>query len=212
LILVNNYAISGSPFKLSYVSNPLFPDIAASTSYGFNLPDPAAIRALLWGEYRGLWFWSPVLLLAIPGFVELFRADRKLMIMTLAGCLLVLLQVASFYSWFGGNAIGPRYLAPALPLLGFAAAYGINRYRVVGVVLTLVSIGVMGMVTAIAIDPPGDVLTPLRSFYLARIEQNRWAPNLGTLIGLPLWLSLAVAAFVPAIAAWQLLRRSRVAA
>ena len=59
-------------------------------------------------------------------------------------------------------------------------------------VLTLISIAMMGMVTAIAIDPPGDVLTPLQSFYLVRIEQHRFADNLGTLLGLPLWLSLIV--------------------
>ena len=212
LILANNFAISGSFFKLSYGSNPLFPELAAATSYGFNAPEPEAIRAVLWGQYRGLLFWSPVMLLALPGLVEMFRSDRKLAIVTLAGCLLVLLQVAAFYSWFGGNAFGPRYLSPALPLLGFAAAYGINRFRITGLVLALVSVGLMGMVTAIAIDPPGDVLTPLQSFYFARIDQNRWAQNLGTLIGLPQWLSLIVLAVVPALAAWLLLREQRVAA
>ena len=68
LVLVNNYAISGSPFKLSYGSNPLFPELAATTSYGFGMPEADAIRGLLWGEYRGLFFWSPVLLMAVPGF------------------------------------------------------------------------------------------------------------------------------------------------
>jgi hypothetical protein len=212
LILVNNYAISGSPFKLSYGSNPLFPELTATSSYGFSLPDPAALRAVLWGEYRGLLFWCPVLLMAIPGFVQLFRRDRAIAIMIATGCVLVLLQTAAFYTWFGGNAIGPRYLAPALPMMGLAAAYGINRFPEMGLILMVASIALMGMVTAIAIDPPGDVLTPLQSFYLVRIDQHRWAQNLGTLIGLPLWLSLVVPLVFPAAAAWVLLKGPRAAA
>ena len=205
LILLNNYAISGSPFELSYGSNPLFPELNATTSYGFNLPDPAVMRAVLWGEYRGLLFWNPVMLMAIPGFVWMFRKDRALAIMTAGGFLLVWLQVAAFYSWFGGNAVGPRYLAPALPLIALAAAPGIKRIPELGIVLLAVSITSMMMVTAIAIDPPGDVLAPLQSFYLVRIDQARWADNLGTLIGLPLWASLAVPLIFPALAAWRLL-------
>jgi hypothetical protein len=211
LILLNNFAISGSPFKLSYGSNPLFPELAASTSFGFSAPDPRAMFAVLWGEYRGLWFWNPVLLMTIPGVIELLRKDRAIAVVIAASCVLVLLQVGAFYSWFGGNAVGPRYLAPALPMFGLAAAYGIKRFPALGVTLTIVSIAWMLMVTAIAIDPPGDVRTPLRSFYLVRIEQHRWADNLGTLIGLPLWLSLVVPLIVPAMASWRLFRGSRVA-
>lgn len=212
LILVNNYAISGSPFTLSYGSNPLFPDLTAVNTYGFNTPDAGAIRALLWGEYRGLLFWSPVMALAVPGMVDLFRRHLRIALMVTAACALILLQVAAFYTWFGGNAVGPRYLAPALPFFGLAAAYGIKRFPELGLILTLASMALMGIATAIAIDPPGDVLTPLQSFYLVRIEQHRFAQNLGTLIGLPLWWSLAVPMVFPAVAAWRLLREPHVAA
>ena len=82
------------------------------------------------------------------------------------------MQAAAFDTWFGGNAIGPRYLAPALPLVGLAAAYGIQRWPEPGLVLLLISIGLMLGVTAIAIDPPGDVLTPLQSSYLVRFHDT----------------------------------------
>jgi hypothetical protein len=206
LILINNYAISGSPFKLSYGSNPLFPELAATTSYGFSMPEAAAIRGLLWGEYRGLFFWSPVLLMALPGFYYMFRKDRRAAIMTMAGCVLILLQAAAFYTWFGGNAVGPRYLAPILPFVGLAAAYGMQRWPEPGLVLGLISIVLMLGVTAIAIDPPGDVATPLQSYYLVRFRDNRFADNLGTLMGAPLWLSLIVPLVFPIIAAWHWLK------
>lgn len=212
LILANNYAITGSPFQLSYGSNPLFPELAAATSYGFNVPELSAIRGLLWGEYRGLFFWSPVLFMAVPGFYYMFRKDRGLAIMAMSACLMVLLQSAAFYTWFGGNAVGPRYLSPILPLIGLAAAYAIERWPEPGLVVSIISILLMLGVTAIAIDPPGDVMTPLQSFYSVRLEQNRFADNLGTLIGLPLWLSLVVPLVLPAVAAWRLLKEADVSA
>jgi hypothetical protein len=208
LILINNYAITGSPFKLSYGSNPLFPELAATTSYGFNMPDAGAIRGLLWGEYRGLLFWSPLLLIAIPGFYYMFRKERGVAIMTMIGCLLIVLQAAAFYTWYGGNAIGPRYLAPILPFAALAAAYGIQRFPEPGLVLAVISILLMLVVTAVAIDPPGDVLTPLQSFYLPRLRDHRFADNLGTLLGAPVWLSLLAPILLPIAAAWHCLREA----
>jgi hypothetical protein len=207
LILVNNYATSGSPFKVSYGANPLFPEVTATNAFGFNLPHLSAMRGVLWGEYRGLFFWSPVLLMGVPGVFQLFRKERALAIMITSAFLLILVQVGAFYTWFGGNAVGPRYLAPALPFLGLAAAYGIDRFPEMGLVLTVISIGLMGMLTAIAIDPPGDVFTPLQSFYLARIDQHRFADNLGALLGAPLWLSLLAPLAPSAVATWYVMRR-----
>jgi hypothetical protein len=207
LILANNYAISGSPFQLSYGSNPVFPEMTTGNLMGFQLPRLERLSALLFSEYRGLFFWSPVLLLALPGMRELYRRDRPGAILIAAAFFLTLLQVAAFYNWSGGNSFGPRYLAPALPFVGVAAAYGIKRFPEMGLVLTVVAIALTGMVTAIAIDPPSDVMTPLRSFYFARIEQGRFADNLGTLLGAPLWLSLVVPIAMPAAAAWFVMRR-----
>jgi hypothetical protein len=193
--------ISGSPFRVSYGANPAFPRISAGNSFGFSLPDLTAMRDLLWGEYRGLLFWSPVLLMAVPGLIVWFRRDRGVAAMIVIVFVFMLLQVASFYSWFGGNAVGPRYLAAAIPFLGLAAAYGIKRFPVPGAVLTMLSVTMMGMVTAIAIDPPEDVATPLRLFYFVRFRDDRFADNLGTLLGLPLQASLAVPALVIALVA-----------
>jgi MFS family permease len=204
LILLNNYLISGSPFSLSYGANPAFPEMTTGNLMGFTLPDLALTPALLLGEYRGLLFWSPILVLAIPGFVVLFRTERPVAIMLAMGFLLIFLQVAAFYNWYGGNSFGPRYLAAALPFIGVATAYGIKRFTEMGLVLTVISIAMIGMVTAIAIDPPADVLTPLESFYWARIQQDRLADNLGSLLGLPVWVSLVVPLVLPAVAVWRL--------
>ena len=184
LILGNNYLIAGSPFSIGYGSNPAFPEIDAGNAFGFNLPDPEALRNLVWGEYRGLFFWSPALLMALPGLAVLFHEDRRTAWMITIVFAFVMLQVGSFYSWFGGNAIGPRYLAPALPFVGLAAAHGIKRFPTVGALLTAASVALMIVVSAIAIDPPQDVSAPLQAFYLARWRTDRLAENLGSILGL----------------------------
>lgn len=213
LILANNYLIGGSPFWVSYGSNPAFPQITAGNAFGFNLPDLEAVAGLLWSEYRGLFFWCPVLLMAIPGLGILFRQHPPVAWMILIVFVFMLLQVSSFYSWFGGHAVGPRYLTPALPFLGLAAAYGIKRFPFPGVALTLVSILLMAMVSAVAIDPPENVLTPLRSFYLVRVRDVRFAENLGTLLSANLPLSLFVlAASVMGPASWLVRTHDRATA
>ncbi len=212
LILANNYLTTGSPFSVSYGANANFPEISTGNAMGFSVPGLDVMLGLLWGEYRGLFFWCPVLLMAIIGLADLFRSAPALGVMVVSTVLLVVIQAAAFATPFGGNAMGPRYLAPALPSLGLAVAYGIKRWPELGLILLLVSIASMGLVTAIAIDPPGDVMTPLQSFYLVRWQQDRFADNLGTLLGAPVWLSLAVPLVFPAIAAWRWLREPGAAA
>ena len=210
LILANNYFTTGSPLSVSYGANANFPEISTSNAMGFNLPNLEAMLALFIGQYRGLFFWCPVLILSIAGLFELFRKERAIAIMVTTVTAMILIQVASFYMAFGGNAVGPRYLSPALPFIGLAAAYGIKRWPEPGLVLLVVSMVVMLGVTAIAIDPPADVLTPAESFYLVRLREQRFADNLGTLIGAPVWLSLVVPLLFPAAAAWHWLKGARV--
>lgn len=212
LIFINNYATTGSPLSVSYGANPNFPEISSGNAMGFQLPDLTVMLGLVWGEYRGLFFWCPALLLSIAGVVELARKDRAVGVMIAAVTVLILVQVGSFYSAFGGNAVGPRYLSPALPFIGLAAAYGIKRWPEPGLVLAVISVVLTLGVTAIAIDPPGDVMQPLQEFYLVRLEQGRFADNLGTLLGLPLWPSLAAPLILPVAAAWVWLKESRVGA
>lgn len=212
LILAKNFLVSGSPFRLGYGSNPAFPQITSGNAFGFNLPDPEAISGLLWDEYRGLFFWCPVLWMAIPGLAVLYRRRPPVAWLIVIVFGFILLQVSSFYGWYGGYAVGPRYLTPALPFLGLAAAYGIKRFPIPGLALALLSVLLMTMVAAVAIDPPQDVPTPLRSFYLVRVRDHRFADNLGTLLGANLPLSLGVLAVVVVASALWLVGRHRAAA
>lgn len=209
LILMNNYRLTGSPLQLAYGSNPDFPTEDAAHNYGHGAPTLGAIVGLLWGEYRGLFFWNPVLLMALPGLVALARFDRAAALLIAAMSALSLLQVASFHNWFGGFAVGPRYLLPGLSALGLAAGWGIARFPRTGAVLSALSVALMAMTAAVGIAPPQNLLTPLRDYYFNRIQLGLFAPNLGTLVGLSPVASLALLALAMAIIGGMLARRSR---
>ena len=208
LIFANNYLTTGSPLSISYGANPNFPELNAGNAMGFNAPDLQVMSWLLASEYRGLLFWSPIMIMSLPGLIELLKKERAIAVMILAATMVILLQVSAFYSAFGGNSFGPRYLSPALPFIALAAAYGVKRWPEPGLVLAVVSMVMTLLVTAIAIDPPADVLTPAQSFYLVRLQASRFADNLGTLIGLPIVVSLVIPLLLPIAAAWRLLKES----
>ena len=207
LIAMNNFFITGSVTQLAYGSNANFPTEGVSHGYGHGLPRPDVGAALLVGQYRGLLFWNPVLLMAIPGLVALARADRRAALLVAGTFGLCLLQVMSFYNWHGGFAVGPRYLMTTIPALGLATAFGIARYPRIGASLAVVSCALMVIVTAVGIGPPEDLMTPLGDYYLFRVRHSVFAGNLGTLIGLPAFASFALLALLMSVLGWALVRR-----
>ena len=77
LILLKNFLSTGSPFELLYGSNPQFPHESAARGFGHTLPQLHVASDLLWSEYRGLFFWNPILLMALPGAIALVRAESR---------------------------------------------------------------------------------------------------------------------------------------
>ncbi len=89
---------------------------------GFTQPLLTGLYGLFLSPFRGLFWYNPVLLLALPGWLMLRRYAP-----TLAWCALALaaaqaLLFASWWSWHGGIVWGPRFLLPVLPLFALALA------------------------------------------------------------------------------------------
>ena len=68
---------------------------------------------------RGLFVYSPVLLLAMAGAVAGLRGPRRHELHAWLVAIIVLhwLTISSFRSWWGGHAYGPRLFADVLPYL-----------------------------------------------------------------------------------------------
>lgn len=100
----------------------------ASLSAAFGPPDidlrrlPWGAGALLLDRQFGLFTFSPVWLLALPGLAGMFRrrTGDALRVLLLAGVPIVV--GGTFTTWWGGASPPARFLLPALPALALAAA------------------------------------------------------------------------------------------
>ncbi len=171
--------------------NPMF--VSSNMFLGvFVPPDPAALLAILFSPFRGLFFTSPVLLAAILGWVELSRARETRGEARLAGAVVAvfLLFNVCFYDWEGGNGVGPRYLAPAVPLLALGLVIGFQRFRKTTLALALVSIAMTFVI--VAVDPqcpvaevpgrPQWLFDPLTEYEVPLLVTGRPGPILAKMV------------------------------
>jgi hypothetical protein len=121
ILLTYNQLAFGSPFDAGYfheVTSQFSKVHSADNPTGLRFPEQfwQKLRDLLWGRYRGLSFYAPVLLLAIPGWVVLIvRGKRDLAVVTFSVVIAVLLVNLFYPEWTGGWSTGPRLLLPLLP-------------------------------------------------------------------------------------------------
>ena len=74
-ILLYNQLAFGSPWEMGYFHHDTLPFAKVhnrDNPLGLQIPDRSKLVPLLWGRYRGLTFYAPILLLSVPGWVVLF--------------------------------------------------------------------------------------------------------------------------------------------
>ncbi|MEX1019501.1 MAG: hypothetical protein WDZ49_07575, partial [Litorilinea sp.] len=108
------------------------------------------ISGLLAGPARGLFWYSPILLLGLWGGVLLWRRQRAVALFGLALIVSYVLLYGKWYMWHGGYSWGPRFLVPILPFMSLytgaalvALAAMRNRPALIGAgLLAVVSVAV----------------------------------------------------------------------
>ena len=160
---------------------------------------------LLWGRYRGLAFYAPILLLAGPGWVVLLvRRCWDVAVVTLLVVVSVLLVNLFYPEWTGGWSTGPRLLLPLYPfaMLPVAALLaGSSRWArlaaiaalglaVAGGIEMFLFQGVGGRIPADFSDPLLDVVWPLWTGQPLPIwrDGERFSRNLVSVIA-PGWIA-----------------------
>jgi uncharacterized membrane protein len=199
LQLAANWSSFGNPLVFPHVYHvqPSFRARHTSGLLGVHLPQLFPLYHLTLGSWRGLFYGSPVLLLALPGLFLLGRTRRAEAVLIAAAWLGVLLMSAGYENWTSGTAYGPRYQIAAIPLLLIALAPAAARWPFAFKALAAVSIAFTFVATAYAPfyfpenlrDPLG---TAIGSFSRGKLEQ----PNLGLALGLS-----GLASLLPLLAA-----------
>lgn len=188
LIPAYSWACFGTPFSLGYDHQATFPAMKEGL-YGIGWPDAPTGFKLLFSPDRGLFFWSPFLLMAAAGFPVLFKRSRSLFWLSLAVSVVQTLVVSGeVWDWRAGWTLGPRYLSPMLPLLALPAALGMQRLPRLGLGLAILSILLTGIGTLVNATPRYEVTNPLMELHLPGLWQGELTHNLGRMLGLPgLW-------------------------
>jgi hypothetical protein len=216
-LAVYDWACFGSPFRTGYsfITHPGFAAGQSSGFFGITWPRPSALVGILFGRSRGLFYISPLLLLALVQGIREWRRqkDPALTVGALVFSLLLLVN-GSYYLWDGGRALGPRHLVPALGFAGVAVGYAFERLRPWAAALTGISIVVVVLGTAVGLEVPSR-LDVIFDYIVPNIREGRialapGASNLGLLFGLGPRASLVPAAlgvFAAFVAATRLSRR-----
>jgi hypothetical protein len=95
----------GSAWSLARLSGYSL-SIGAKRTYG-----------LLLSPGKGMLFYMPGILLAIPGFLFIWRRHRAVALASALPLLTVALGYSTYNVWHGSLSWGPRFLVPTLPLI-----------------------------------------------------------------------------------------------
>lgn len=219
----------GTPLPVGYAHSALWQEQHQTGFMSLTRPHWDAIWGLSGSPFRGLLFVSPVLVVAAAGAARALRnpAVRQPLLVACAAFAGMFVFAASSVMWWGGFAVGPRYLLPAAPLLGiplgFALAW-LNAARLRVRLAGLGGIGILGGVSCAVVwaltfagqqYPPDTIRRPLTDYALPALRDGDVARNLGMALHLaglasliPLLVGCAIGVGLLAIA---LARQERVA-
>lgn len=194
-----NNALFGGPLALGYSHSELWTAQHTTGFMSLTLPTWSGLWGITFSPFRGLFPLSPWLLLAIPGFVIWWRRGhaRAAWWVTLTCALAMFAFNASSHMWWGGFAVGPRYLLPGLPFLALGAAVAMAHWApsatfrwALGLLLGWSLLATWGMALANQAYPPDTILNPWSAYALPAWQAGNVARNLGTIAGLPSVVSL----------------------
>jgi len=213
-----NTAVFGGPLKLGYSNSELWINQHHAGFMSLTLPHWDAAWGITFGIFRGLFVLSPWLLLAFPGF-WLWRRSRERgpeFWVAVTSLFSFFLFNSSSGMWWGGFAIGPRYLLPMLPFMALSIIFVFREWggrlwlRVLTAVLMLWSLAATwGLTLAEQAFPSDAIRNPFVAYAWPNWLAGNIARNVGTLLGLRGVLSLLPLGIVLVVisAGWWMLNR-----
>jgi hypothetical protein len=165
LQLLNNKLSFGGYFSIGY-SNLQYQQFSTGMSQGIagiSWPNLNALYYMTMHPTLGLFWQSPVLLLAFIGAGFMFAQRHYREEAILAACIICsyFVILSGYYMWWGGYAVGARHIIPALPFFCLFLVFVPKKLNWPFVGLGLVSIGQMMIVAASTTQVPDKMVAKL---------------------------------------------------
>lgn len=177
VLVAYNMTAFGSPFDTGYSHVAGWSGMKEGFM-GVTLPKMGVLGQITFGSFRGLFYFSPVLLFAPIGW---FFGVRRAMLTSAAIVVYYFLFNAAYKYWSGGWSFGPRLLAPALPFLALPLGFAWSRSRTTLKVLLLAAALVSGIIALLAVSttaqPPESVRQPLAELWWPAFRDGNLSLN-----------------------------------
>ncbi|MFN2302402.1 MAG: hypothetical protein ACK2TV_01600, partial [Anaerolineales bacterium] len=117
-LFVYNTIVFGSPFSIGYSHLQTFEGMQEGF-FGVTLPNLTNLYHIVISPYRGLLWFSPILLLSPIGIYLIWRTPktRNLALLITALAIYYILLNSAYFYWEGGRSTGPRHIIPIIPFL-----------------------------------------------------------------------------------------------
>ncbi|GAC1626975.1 MAG: hypothetical protein NVS4B2_06760 [Chloroflexota bacterium] len=197
-LLAYNRACFGGWLDTGYAHDFCWSSAQAAGIAGFTYPHLDVLFDLTVGSYRGLFYMSPFLLLALPGVLLARRRNAAMESLVCTGIAAAFIVVLSAYwGWNGGKVEGPRYLVPVVPFLAFPCVFALDRLQRVpsGWLLVMPTIlwsvfATWSMFLGGELFPVSWYRDPIFQYSLNHLSHDEIAPNAGAFFGLAGWRSI----------------------
>ncbi len=203
ILMIYNISVFGNPFSIGYqyLGNQ-FEESMSQGFLGIGRPRLEVLFYLTFHPAEGIFWQSPVLLMAVPGYYFLWRDKRYRLEAILVGIAFVgfLLLNSGYFLWWGGGSFAPRHLIPMLLFLCIPLVMLPKRFDPLVTILAVISFAQMLIPVAGTMLVPDNYFmqnphlnffgySTIYSYALPQLLAGQFTYNLGEiLLGLKNWM------------------------
>ena len=178
---IYNYHFTGSPFNMLYKYHTFDQH---SSAYGFGFPTFESLWGLSFSPYRGVFFYAPILIIFLILAFNRFKKERFGILTNnylVSPSIVYFLFIASFFAWWGGWTIGPRFLTGIVILVLYEGIRYLAKNPLPKPIFYFLSFAGLLVIFlskgTIAYSAPTEVYSPLFDLIIPELIKGNFNPN-----------------------------------